>query len=87
MYFLNILQRLACMLYCVQEFCRIYRQFFPFGDPEQLALLVFRGFGVVTGGRGEAGSRGSGVVGFTQFITSLSIATRGTIEERLGCEL
>lgn len=63
---------------CVQEFCRIYRQFFPFGDPEQLASLVFRGFGV---GSGE-----DGVVGFPQFITALSTATRGSLEERITSE-
>lgn len=63
---------------CTQEFCRIYGQFFPFGDPEQLATLVFRGFG---GGSGE-----DGVVGFTQFITALSTATRGSLEERIASE-
>ena len=35
-----------------QEFCRIYAQFFPFGDPEPLASLVFRGFGAGGGGGG-----------------------------------
>ena len=60
----------------VQEFCRIYGQFFPFGDSEQLASLVFRGFG--------AGEKG--VVGFQQFITALSTATRGSMEERITCE-
>ena len=67
-------------LFPSQEFCRIYAQFFPFGDPEPLASLVFRGFGV----RGEGGG---GVVGFHQFITALSAATRGSTEERLACEL
>ena len=62
----------------MQEFCRIYGEFFPFGDPEQLASLVFRGFGV---GSGE-----DGVVGFPQFITALSTATRGSLEERIASE-
>ena len=66
-----------------QEFCRIYAQFFPFGDPEPLASLVFRGFGAR--GSGEGG--GGGVVGFPQFITALSAATKGSTEERLACEL
>ena len=69
----------------VQEFCRIYAQFFPFGDPEPLASLVFRGFGVRGGGEGGAG--GGGVVGFHQFITALSAATKGSTEERLAREL
>ena len=68
-----------------QEFCRIYAQFFPFGDPEPLASLVFRGFGAR--GSGEGGGGGGGVVGFPQFITALSAATRGSTEERLACEL
>lgn len=63
---------------CVQEFCRIYGEFFPFGDPEQLASLVFRGFGV------ESGE--DGVVGFPQFIIALSTATRGSLEERIASE-
>ncbi|CAI8039012.1 Hippocalcin-like protein 4 [Geodia barretti] len=65
-----------------QEFCRIYAQFFPFGDPEPLASLVFRGFGAR--GSGEGGGGGGGVVGFPQFITALSAATRGSTEERLA---
>lgn len=62
-----------------QEFCQNYGQLFPFGDPEPLASLVFRGFGM----RGDGGE-GSGVVGFTQFITALSTITRGSIEERIA---
>ena len=63
-----------------QEFRRIYGQFFPFGDPEQLALVVFRGLGA-SGEKGEGG-----VVGFPQFITALSAATRGSVEERIARE-
>lgn len=61
-----------------QEFCKIYARFFPFGDTEPLASLMFRGFG---GGGGEGG-----VVGFAEFITALSAATRGSTEERLARE-
>jgi Ca2+-binding EF-hand superfamily protein len=59
------------------EFQRIYKQFFPFGDPSRFADYVFAVFD-----RDK-----NGVVDFKEFIVSLSISSRGKVEEKLECTL
>ncbi|XP_003387412.1 PREDICTED: calcium-binding protein NCS-1-like [Amphimedon queenslandica] len=57
-----------------QEFCRIYQQFFPFGDPSTFAGYVFNSFDTDR----------DGVVAFKEFMYALSVTSRGTPEEKLN---
>lgn len=60
----------------VQEFCKIYRQFFPFGDPTSFASYVFQMFD----------SSQNGLVDFKEFAVALSTTSQGSLEEKLQCE-
>ncbi|EDO17314.1 hypothetical protein Kpol_1062p22 [Vanderwaltozyma polyspora DSM 70294] len=56
-----------------EDFVKTYKQFFPFGYPEDFANHVFNVFD----------KDNNGAIDFKEFITVLSVTSRGTLEEKL----
>ena len=58
-------------------FIRIYKDFFPFGDPSEFSNSVFDLFD----------ENGDGTIDFKEFICGLSATGRGQLDEKLRCAL
>ncbi|CAH2352930.1 calcium-binding protein NCS-1 [[Candida] railenensis] len=57
-----------------EEFAKVFKQFFPFGDPTDYCHYLFRVFDVDN----------SKYIDFKEFIIALSITSRGSLEQKLN---
>ena len=68
---------ISSALSLLQEFCKVFHKFFPFGETNDFAVLIFN----------TLDSSEDGAVGFKEFIRALSATAAGDTNERLKCKI
>lgn len=57
-----------------EEFAKVFKQFFPFGDPTEYCRYLFRVFDVDN----------SKYIDFKEFIIALSVTSRGSVDQKMN---
>lgn len=66
------------------DLLRIYRQFFPFGNAVPFVDRIIK---ILSGSLNENNNSGGNGIEFAEYVTGLSVISRGRLDEKLYCKL